>query len=73
MTNRGSTQKRRESGDWVALITSHRGFTHTLVGTTEFLRKYKALTAVPKEVQIGPVRKKHENYSTAEMAFSNKT
>ena len=43
----GVHSKRRESGDWVALFTSHRGSTHT-VATTEFLRKYKA---VPKEVQ----------------------
>ena len=44
----GVHSKRRESGDWVALFTSHRGSTRTSVATTEFLRKYKA---VPKGVQ----------------------
>ena len=44
----GPLIKRRESGDWVALITSHRGSTHTLFATTEFLRKYNE---EPKEVQ----------------------
>ena len=44
----GPLKKRRESGDWVALITSHRGSTYTSVATTEVLRKYKA---VAMEVQ----------------------
>ena len=33
----------RVSGDWVALITLHRGSTQTLVATAEFLRMYNTI------------------------------
>ena len=39
----------RVSGDWVALITLHRGSTQTLVATAEFLRMCNAIST---EVQI---------------------